>query len=198
MLFIITGEVDERIIANLMGFLEATESMEKFKTDDLELTALNDGIQATVTIPLTHQEMIDDLIDLLVSKLLLQVLYLYSDKAGNNFHALAYSMPYQDEMYVVRIASHQCGIIDEIHVDFYASIETVFTFLKQELERLEQPQPDLDIEELQRLDALIKRLNKFIKQHEYNRLENDSDVRDGRSAVHVRHALATCICHAIL
>ena len=155
MLFIITGEVDERIIANLMGFLEATESMEKFKTDDLELTALNDGNQATVTIPLTHQEMIDDLIDLLVSKLLLQVLYLYSDKAGNNFYALAYSMPYQDEMYVVRIASHQCGIIDEIHVEFYASIETVFTFLKQELERLEQPQPDLDIEELQRLDALL-------------------------------------------
>lgn len=77
MLFIITGEVDERIIANLMGFLEATESMDKFKTDDLELTALNDGNQATVTIPLTHQEMIDDLIDLLVSKLLLQVLYLY-------------------------------------------------------------------------------------------------------------------------
>ena len=84
-----------------------------------------------------------------------QVLYLYSDKAGNNFHALAYSMPYQDEMYVVRIASRQCGIIDEIHVDFYASIETVFTFLKQELERLEQPQLDLDIEELQRLDALL-------------------------------------------
>ena len=94
----------------------------------------------------TRQEMIDDLLDLLVSKLLLQVLYLYSDKAGNNFQAIAYSMPYQDEMYVVRIASHQCGIIDEIHVDFYASIETVFTFLKQELERLEQPQPDLDIE----------------------------------------------------
>lgn len=70
MLFIITGEVDERIIANLMGFLEATESMDKFKTDDLELTALNDGNQATVTIPLTRQEMIDDLIDLLVSKLL--------------------------------------------------------------------------------------------------------------------------------
>jgi len=155
MLFIITGEVDERIIANLMGFLEATESMEKFKTDDLELTALNDGNQATVTIPLTRQEMIDDLLDLLVSKLLLQVLYLYSDKTGNNFQALAYSMPYQDEMYVVRIASRQCGIIDEIHVDFYASIETVFTFLKQELERLEQPQPDLDIEELQRLDALL-------------------------------------------
>ena len=76
-------------------------------------------------------------------------------KRSNNFYALAYSMPYQDEMYVVRIASHQCGIIDEIHVEFYASIETVFTFLKQELERLEQPQPDLDIEELQRLDALL-------------------------------------------
>ena len=155
MLFIITGEVDERIIANLMGFLEATESMDKFKTDDLELTALNDGNQATVTIPLTRQEMIDDLIDLLVSKLLLQVLYLYSDKAGNNFQAIAYSMPYQDEMYVVRIASRQCGIIDDIHVDFYASIEAVFTFLKQELERLEQPQHDLDIEEQQRLDALL-------------------------------------------
>ena len=54
MLFIITGEVDERIIANLMGFLEATESMDKFKTDDLELTALNDGNQATITIPLTR------------------------------------------------------------------------------------------------------------------------------------------------
>ena len=46
MLFIITGEVDERIIANLMGFLEATESMEKFKTDDLELTALKDDVPA--------------------------------------------------------------------------------------------------------------------------------------------------------
>lgn len=155
MLFIITGEVDERIIGNLMGFLEATESMDKFKTDDLELTSQNDGNQATITIPLTRQEMIDDLIDLLVSKLLLQVLYLYSDKGGNNYQALAYSMPYQDEMYVVRIASEQCGIIDEIHVDFYASIETMFTHLKQELERLQQPQPDLDIEEQQHLDALL-------------------------------------------
>ena len=155
MLFIITGEVDERIIGNLMGFLEATESMDKFKTDDLELTGKNDGNQATITIPLTRQEMIDDLIDLLVSKLLLQVLYLYSDKTGTNFQALVYSMPYQDEMYVVRIASGQCGIIDEIQVDFYASIETMFTHLRQELERLQQPQPDLDIEEQQHLDALL-------------------------------------------
>ena len=155
MLFIITGEVDERIIGNLMGFLEATESMDKFKTDDLELTGLSDGSQATIKIPLNHQEMIDDLIDLLVSKLLLQVLYLYSDKTGTNFQALAYSMPYQDEMYVVRIASGQCGIIDEIHVDFYASIETMFTHLRQELERLQQPLPDLDIEEQQHLDALF-------------------------------------------
>ena len=155
MLFIITGEVDERIIGNLMGFLEATESMDKFKTDDLELTGLNYGNQATITIPLTRQEMIDDLIDLLVSKLLLQVLYLYSDKTGTNFQALAYSMPYQDEMYVVRIASGQCGIIDEIQVDFYASIETMFTHLRQELERLQQPLPDLDIEEQQHLDALF-------------------------------------------
>ena len=155
MLFIITGEVDERIIGNLMGFLEATESMDKFKTDDLELTGLSDGNRATITIPLTRQEMIDDLIDLLVSKLLLQVLYLYSDKTGTNFQALVYSMPYQDEMYVVRIASGQCGIIDEIQVDFYASIETMFTYLKQELERLQQSQPDLDIEEQQHLDALL-------------------------------------------
>lgn len=155
MLFIITGQVDERIIGNVMGFLEAIENIDKFKTDDLELTALNDGNQATITIPLTRQEMIDDLLDLLVSKLLLQVLYLYSDKSGNNFQALAYSMPYQDEMYVVRIASQQCGIISEIHLDFHASIETMFTFLKQELERLERPQPDLDIEERQALDALL-------------------------------------------
>ena len=155
MLFIITGEVDERIIGNLMGFLEATESMDKFKTDDLELTGLNYGNQATITIPVTRQEMIDDLIDLLVSKLLLQVLYLYSDKGGNNYQALVYSMPYQDEMYVVRIASGQCGIIDEIQVDFYASIETMFTHMRQELERLQQPLPDLDIEEQQHLDALL-------------------------------------------
>ena len=155
MLFIITGQVDERIIGNVMGFLEAIEHIDNFKTDDLELTALNDGNQATITIPLTRQEMIDDLLDQLVSKLLLQVLYLYSDKAGKNYQALAYSLPYQDEMYVVRIASQQCGIIDEIRIDFHASIETMFTFLKQELERIERPLPDLDIEEKQGLDALL-------------------------------------------
>ena len=166
MLFIITGEVDERIIANLMGFLEATESMDKFKTDDLELTALNDGNQATVTIPLTHQEMIDDLIDLLVSKLLLQVLYLYSDKAGNNFHALAYSMPYQDEMYVVRIASHQCGIIGATGATAARPRHRGTAASRRIAHQL--PLTTTGSHLSNNKNQQIKRLNKFIKQHEYN------------------------------
>ena len=45
-------------------------------------------------------------------------------------------MPYEDEMYIIQMTSKQYGIIEEMSVAFYDSLDTMFDDVKYQLQLL--------------------------------------------------------------
>ena len=70
--------------------------------------------------------MIEDVVDVLAERGNVNVLFAISKDDGKKIKVIGYSMPYSDEMYVISIESLQYGVIDEIVVAFYDSIEEMF------------------------------------------------------------------------
>ncbi len=78
----------------------------------------------TATFQLDKQLMIEDITDKLFRRLHLRVLFLTKLNNGE-YRSVLYSMPHQDEMYIIYILSKQHGIVNELDVAFYDSMETM-------------------------------------------------------------------------
>ena len=92
--------------------------------ENMQLTAREKSVE--VHIPLSAQDLIEDVVDVLAERGNVNVLFAISKDDGKKIKVIGYSMPYSDEMYVISIESLQYGVIDEIVVAFYDSIEEMF------------------------------------------------------------------------
>ena len=88
-------------------------------------------------IPLTQQEMSGNFLDEIEEKLDLNVLYAIRTDRGQHYEAMAYSKPYEGELYVIFLESYQHGIINSMRLLLYDSFEPMFTQIKQNLTELE-------------------------------------------------------------
>lgn len=119
--------VSESAQENFKDFLKTLEGNFKnsmFKTSDLQLIPRDKC--AEVRIPLIGQEMAEEIVTTLATRINVNILYAVSTDNGRVVKVIGYSMPYSDEMYIISIESQQYGVIDEIIVAFYDSLEDMF------------------------------------------------------------------------
>ena len=65
-------------------------------------------------------------------------------------------MPYHDEMYIVYLNSQQYGIVEEMHVVFFESLEVMFSWLRKGYDDLLAKEKQIDIIQLQDLTDLYR------------------------------------------
>lgn len=88
-------------------------------------------------LKLQSQRMMDDVITFLADTFQLKILYVYHSLDGGHYQkALLYSFPRLNQMYVIGIESHQYGIVEEVVVTFYSSLDVMFRHLKSSFDYL--------------------------------------------------------------
>ena len=96
-----------------------------------------------VTFHLKKQMMMEDFIDELMKYLVLEVLCAYCQNEGQDYKAIAYSKPYQEEMYVIVMESNQHGLLDDISVVFFESMDAMLEMLEKQLHQLKGKQVEV-------------------------------------------------------
>ena len=79
---------------------------------------------------LNKQWMIDDLSDFLANNHIVNILYARRTAEKKFYEVIAYSMPYDGEMFVIKLSSHMYGVVSSLNVSFYMSLETMFLDLR--------------------------------------------------------------------
>lgn len=146
--------IDNAIVKNFADFQEKLSYTGVFQCDNLQLKITNDI--GTVTIPMHHQHMADDFLKELTRFLDVNILYAYRKLDGSDYRIVAYTMPYHDEMYIVFVDSQQYGIVDEIHVAFFESLDVMFSWLRKGYDEVVAKEKQVDIIQLQDLTDLYR------------------------------------------
>ena len=81
--------------------------------------------------------MADDFTDKLVELLKVNILYSFKTPDGRVWRTVTYSMPYHDEMYIVGLESEMYGIVEQMTVTFFDSIDVMFAWLRDNLESVQ-------------------------------------------------------------
>ncbi len=128
-----TLTVSESAQENFKDFLERLDKWfpnRGFDTVNVNLIAREKCAEAR--IPIIGQLMIEPTVEVFADRGNVNVLYAISRENDKNIKVIAYSMPYSDEMYVISIESHQYGVIEEIAVAFYDSMDEMFQDLRHD------------------------------------------------------------------
>ena len=151
----VTAEVmDNALVDNLAKLQEKLSHSGMFLCDNLRLKISNDI--GSVTIPMQQQQMADDIITELTRFLDVNILYAYKTHDGSTYKMVAYTMPYDDEMYVVFVDSEQYGIVEEIHIAFFESLNVMFDWLRNDYDAVLDKDGKVDIIQLQNLSDLYR------------------------------------------
>lgn len=75
------------------------------------------------TFVLKKRQMMDELIDLLSHRLHLRVLFYSKEDQKGIQRSVLYSMPYPEEVFAIHLDSHQYGLVDEMKIVLYDSME---------------------------------------------------------------------------
>ena len=89
------------------------------------------------TVFFQKQLKIDDVTDELENKFSVNILYALRNTNKKDFKVLAYSMPYDDQMYVIQLESYMYGIIRQMTVTFYKSLDIMFEQIRSKYLALE-------------------------------------------------------------
>jgi hypothetical protein len=84
-----------------------------------------------VVIPLSFQQLAEDLTDEFAESLRFHVLYARKSYDDKIYHVVLYSIPYEHEMVVIHMDSLQHGILEEIRVKFFSSMEVMYNHVRQ-------------------------------------------------------------------
>jgi len=95
------------------------------------------GKVGTVVIPMIQQHMLNDFLDKLVELLKVNILYSCKTGDGRCWRAVTYSMPCHNEMYIVGMDSEMYGIVEEVTVTFFDTIDVMFAWLRDNLESMQ-------------------------------------------------------------
>ena len=117
--------------ANRHGLIAGASGTGKTVTLDLN------GKVGTVVIPMKQQHMMSDFLNELTELLNVNILYSYNTEKGRVWRSVTYSMPYHDEMYIIGIESQMYGIVEEITVTFFDTLEIMFPWLRDNLESMQ-------------------------------------------------------------
>ena len=88
-----------------------------------------DGME--VLLPLAYQQLAEDLTDDFVNDLHLHVLFAKKSYDDKIYRIVLYSTPYEHEMVVIQMDSLQHGILEEIRVSFFDSLEKMYSHARQ-------------------------------------------------------------------
>lgn len=145
---------DNSIVRNFTKLQEIISNTGMFQCDNLQLKITKDI--GTVTIPMVRQHMADDFLRELTSFLDVNVLYAYKKQDGSSYRIVAYTMPFQDEMYIVSVDSQQYGIVEEMYITLFESLDIMFKWLHKGYEMLLENKDQIEIIEQQDLTSLYK------------------------------------------
>lgn len=81
--------------------------------------------------PLLFQQLAEDMTDEFATKLDYHVLYARKSDDDKKYHIVLYSIPYEHEMVVIHMDSLQHGILEDIRVKFFDSMETMYNHVLQ-------------------------------------------------------------------
>lgn len=146
--------LDNSIVKNFGNFQEVLSNSGIFQCDNLHMKITNDI--GTVTVQMLHQHMADDILKELTNFLDVNILYAYKERDGSIYRIVAYTMPYHDEMYIVFVDSQQYGIVDEMHVAFFESLDVMFGWLRKGYDEVVAKQKQIDIIQIQDLTDLYR------------------------------------------
>lgn len=82
-------------------------------------------------LPLSFQQLAEDLTDEFATNMRFHVLYARKSYDDKVYHVVLYSIPYEHEMVVVHMDSLQHGILEEIRVKFFDSMEVMYNHVRQ-------------------------------------------------------------------
>ena len=129
----------------------ATDGMFVINNPSLTMTD-NYGMCA---VKLDRQYMVEDVLQKLEELINVNILYHYKTKGGGQKQkAIAYTLPVQDGMSVFGLTSCQYGIVEEINMTFFDSLDVMFRHLKNGYDFLSHL--NMDIVEQQALAELYK------------------------------------------
>lgn len=151
---VVNEVLDNSIVKNFGNFQEVLSNSGIFQCDNLHMKITNDI--GTVTVQMLHQYMADDFLKELTNFLDVNILYAYKEHDGSIYRIVAYAMPYHDEMYIVFVDSQQYGIVDEMHVAFFESLDVMFGWLRKGYDDVVAKQKQIDIIQIQDLTDLYR------------------------------------------
>ena len=146
--------IDNSIVKNFADFQEVLSNSGIFHCDNLHMKITNDI--GTVTVPMLHQHMADDFLKELTNFLDVNILYAYKELNGSSYRIVAYTMPYHDEMYIVFVDSQQYGIVEEMHVAFFESLDVMFWWLRKGYDEVVAKEKQIDVIQMQTLTDLYR------------------------------------------
>lgn len=78
------------------------------------------------TFFLNKQFLMDDLSDILEKNEIVNILYARRTKDKKYYEVIAYSMPYDGEMFVIKLQSSMYKVVDKINISCYQSLDLMF------------------------------------------------------------------------
>lgn len=146
--------VDETIVRNFAKLQDLLGNAAIFMLDDLQMKIVHDI--GTVTIPMHKQHMMDDVLEELQHYINVNILYAYRTADGSGHKLVAYSMPYEDEMYIISMESQQYGIVEQMDVTLFESLDIMLSWLRSCLLAVEEKMGQLEVEEIQEMADLYR------------------------------------------
>ena len=131
------GIIDDSLVHNISQFKEKIEASGLFNLDNLRLDLSNNDKYGTVIVPMKRQNMIYDIMDLIRESMNVNILYSINSEKGSKWKTVAYSMPYHGEMYIIGLESVMYGVVEEMTVTFFNSIDVMFAWLRDNLEAMQ-------------------------------------------------------------
>lgn len=147
---------DNTIVENFIEFRDCMSGTEIFVLDEMPLTLSKD--RALAVFQMRQQYMMDDVLMLIAEHLNVNILYSYKSENERQYKVILYSLPVHDEMFIIGLSSHQYGIIGEMNVTLFSSIEIMFKELKNSLESVIQlyKNNEIHLNEIQDLTTLYE------------------------------------------
>lgn len=146
--------VDETIVRNFAMLQDLLGNTDLFMLDDLQMRISNNI--GTVTIPMFTQHMMEDVFEEIQNYVNVKILYASRTPDGRHHKLVTYSMPYEDEMYIISMESEQYGIVEQLNVTLFESLDIMLEWLRSCLLDIVRKEHDLEFDELQEMADLYR------------------------------------------
>lgn len=149
-----SGVVDETIVQNFTRLQDQLSNAGIFMLDDLRMDIVHNI--GTATIQMGNQQMMEDVLKEIQNHMNVKLLCAYRTLDGSRHKLVAYSMPYEDEMYIISMESQQYGIVEQMTVTLFESLDIMLSWLRSCLLKMEEKEHEIEIFEMQEMADLYR------------------------------------------